>query len=130
MNTSDEIKAAAEMPGVCTEAKLLLDLAAAKAEIEELKAKNSALQVEVERATERALQRLTAETEFPTKEFLQWEIKAARKAMEVKDELLKQVMDWHSDPGSLTYNQCDTDPCNWCTLAQATFDAATKGEQP
>jgi hypothetical protein len=56
--------------------------------------------------------------------------KTARKTIEAKDELLKQVMDWHSDPGSVHYNQCDTDPCHWCTMAQATFDAATKGEQP
>jgi hypothetical protein len=51
----------------------------------------------------------------------------SRDQVEKMQELLKQVMDWHSDPGSAEYNQCDTDPCSWCEMAQATFDA---GEQP
>jgi hypothetical protein len=56
--------------------------------------------------------------------------KTVRKAIEAKDELLRAVMWWHQDPESAEYNECEKDPCYWCTMAQATFSAATKGEQP
>ena len=34
-------------------------------------------------------------------------------------DLLTEVMDWHSDPDSTEYNECDIDPCAWCELAAA-----------
>lgn len=32
-------------------------------------------------------------------------------------ELLREVREWHSNPKSSDYNNCDTEPCNWCERA-------------
>lgn len=48
-------------------------------------------------------------------------------------ELIKEVMQWHSDPASADYNQCDTAPCRWCEnarrlLAEVESTKQTEGE--
>jgi hypothetical protein len=141
-----------------TESKLILDLAAARAEIEELRAwKESALAVE----REWDCQEIARELRIPLGQSIRkgilpairelkierdaWEnrarqtmmsnecfghevvtllleLEAARKAIAAKDALLREMMSWHI--------YCKKDPCRWCQMAQATFDTATKGEQP
>lgn len=32
--------------------------------------------------------------------------------------LIKEVMQWHADPNSSEYNECDTAPCFWCEQAK------------
>ena len=32
--------------------------------------------------------------------------------------LLQDIMDIHRDPEDGQYNECDTDPCAWCTEAK------------
>ena len=43
-------------------------------------------------------------------------------------ELLDELMGWHADPDDEHYNECDTDPCNWCERAKIVV-AAIRGEQ-
>ena len=33
------------------------------------------------------------------------------------NSLLREVMQQHADPDAPEYNQCDTEPCNWCERA-------------
>lgn len=35
------------------------------------------------------------------------------------EELLREVMAWHSDPESTDYNECEKAPCAWCSDATA-----------
>jgi hypothetical protein len=35
------------------------------------------------------------------------------------ERLLREVMQWHSDPDSSDYNLCDKSPCQWCEDAAA-----------
>jgi len=39
-------------------------------------------------------------------------------------ELLREVMDWHSNHYSSDYCECDKSPCAWCEYAQAALAAA------
>jgi len=41
-------------------------------------------------------------------------------------ELLREVMTWHSDAHSSDYNGCDQDKCNWCERASRV--GATEGK--
>ncbi len=41
-------------------------------------------------------------------------------------DLLREVMDWHADPESNEYNECDTAPCDWCSQARRVIG----GERP
>ena len=41
-------------------------------------------------------------------------------------ELLREVMTWHSDADSSDYNGCDQDKCNWCERASRVV--ATEGK--
>lgn len=38
-------------------------------------------------------------------------------------DLLNEVMRSHADPDSPDYNECDKDPCAWCTEAKELIDA-------
>lgn len=33
-------------------------------------------------------------------------------------ELLTEMVEWHSDPDSPAYNDCDLDLCDWCGRAK------------
>ncbi len=33
-------------------------------------------------------------------------------------ELLREILTEHADPQSPNYNECDTDPCEWCVNAR------------
>ena len=38
-------------------------------------------------------------------------------------DLIIEVMEWHRNPDSHEYNQCEREPCQWCQWAQATLTA-------
>ena len=42
--------------------------------------------------------------------------------------LLREVMRWHSDPQAPEYNECDKDPCAWCTEAAMLIGPNAPGE--
>jgi molecular chaperone GrpE (heat shock protein) len=155
--TSDQIKAArceecgntgivGDMPCECSHGDAYRDLTSLEMA---LRRQNEELRAELEAAKEIAGKyedkyfSANADLEAANRHFQmereQWkkqyrglfqQLEAARKAIEAKDELLRAVMWWHQDPESAEYNECEKDPCYWCMMAQATFDAATKGEQP
>jgi len=37
-------------------------------------------------------------------------------------ELLTEVMEWHANPDSGEYNECDSSTCHWCQMAGALID--------
>ena len=39
-------------------------------------------------------------------------------------DLLREVLDWHSDPESSDYNECDREPCSWCEVARRVVASA------
>jgi len=38
-------------------------------------------------------------------------------------ELVAEIWSTHADPHSGDYNQCDTDPCQWCVETKQRLDA-------
>jgi hypothetical protein len=45
-------------------------------------------------------------------------IEGTCRELQAAKELLKEVMEWHSDMESPDYNECDKEPCHWCTNAK------------
>ena len=44
--------------------------------------------------------------------------------------LVREVMDWHSDPDNGgSYNECETAPCKWCENAAAAIKGIDTGGQ-
>ncbi len=41
-----------------------------------------------------------------------------KEQIELTIELLEEVVCWHSDKASIDYNECDVDPCLWCSQAK------------
>jgi hypothetical protein len=41
--------------------------------------------------------------------------------------LVREVFDWHADPESSDYNDCDKDKCNWCERAAKVLGAPKNG---
>jgi len=40
--------------------------------------------------------------------------------------LVREVMEWHADPKSADYNDCETTPCPWCVSARKAIGASVQ----
>ena len=43
-------------------------------------------------------------------------------AFETARVMLKEVRQWHADPDSSDYNECDTEPCSFCETSKLLTD--------